>query len=53
MKTTHHIEFIQNEEGFNDGWYILETSNTSYHVVWQSDCFETKEEAEQLLKQLI
>jgi hypothetical protein len=37
------VNFV-NEEGFKDGFYVLEV-NTDNHVVWQSECFATEQEA--------
>lgn len=47
MKSTRFdLVTFYNEEGFNDGWTILEINKSDLHVLWQSDAFETKEEAE-------
>lgn len=37
-----------NEEGFKNGWYVLEVNpdeDGTNHVIWQSECFSTEEEA--------
>lgn len=40
----YQVVNFTNEEGFKDGFYVVET-NTDNHVVWMSECFQTKEEA--------
>lgn len=40
----YQVVNFTNEEGFKDGFYVLE-ANTDNHVVWQSECFATEQEA--------
>jgi len=39
------------EEGFGkqEGFYILEYNKDDFHVIWESQPFSTKEEAEKVL----
>ncbi len=36
---------LNNEEGFEDGYHILEVNKSDLHVIWQSDLFASKEDA--------
>lgn len=40
----YEVVNFQNEEGFTNGWYILETTEER-HVIWQSEYFATEQEA--------
>jgi len=40
----HEVVNFLNEEGFENGWYVLEVTEER-HVIWQSECFATEQEA--------
>lgn len=44
--TTIEVVEFNNEEGFNNGFYVIEVNNSDRHVIYQSACFKTKAEAE-------
>lgn len=48
--TTTEIVNLIEEDGFEDGWYIIETNKSDLHVICQSNVFPTKEKAESGLK---
>ena len=40
----YEVVKFENEEGFEDGYYVLEVTEER-HVIWQSECFATEAEA--------
>lgn len=47
MKNSANYEVakFENEEGFTNGWYVLQVNTDDSHVIWQSEVFATEEEA--------
>lgn len=47
MKNSANYEVakFENEEGFTNGWYVLQVNSDDRHVIWQSEVFATEEEA--------
>lgn len=47
MKNSANYEVakFENEEGFTNGWYVLQVNTDDRHVIWQSEVFSTEEEA--------
>ena len=43
--TIYEIAKFENEEGFKNGWYVIQLPSSRSCVIWQSDAFETEAEA--------
>ena len=55
MKNSANYEVakFENEEGFTNGWYVLQVNIDDRHVIWQSEVFATEEEAKIVYDKLV
>lgn len=46
----YEVAKFENEEGFTNGWCVLQVNSDDHHVIWQSEVFATEEEANAEMK---